>query len=257
MNGQTGTRIEYSEMLEFISKGAIEQVAVQENTVYARMAGSSIPKERFSAEAYDFVTLADADTFVDTCRRLAAAREGKDVSEVSELELGFTLTYLPAPQTPWIMELMPYIIMTFGLMIFWLFIMRQQGGGGGGKMMNFGHSTARIFHPDEARITFADVAGAVEEKEEMQELVEFLKNPRRFTKVGARIPKGVLLVGPPGTGKTLLAKAVAGEAGVPFMSISGSDFVEMFVGVGASRVRDTFDQAKKHAPCIVFIDKID
>ena len=152
--------------------------------------------------------------------------------------------------------MLPYIIMTVGLMAFWMMMMRQQGGGGG-KMMTFGHSPARVFEPDGNRVTFADVAGAVEEKEEMQELVEFLKNPRRFTAVGARIPKGVLLVGPPGTGKTLLAKAVAGEAGVPFMSISGSDFVEMFVGVGASRVRDLFDQAKKHAPCIVFIDEID
>ena len=257
MSTQTGARIEYSELLEHIREGAIEQIAVQEDIVFARMVGSSIPQERFSAEMYDFMTLADSDTFVDACRQLAAAREGKAPGEISDLELGFQLSYLPAPTTPWIVDMMPYIIMTFGLMIFWLFIMRQQGGGGGGKMKNFGHSTARIFQPDEGKITFADVAGAVEEKEEMQELVEFLKNPRRFTKVGARIPKGVLLVGPPGTGKTLLAKAVAGEAGVPFMSISGSDFVEMFVGVGASRVRDTFDQAKKHAPCIVFIDEID
>ena len=256
MNQQIGARIEYSEMLSHVQKGAIEQVAIQEDTIYARMAGSRIPEDAFSSEAYDFVALGNADTFVDTCRQLAAARENKAVSEVSELDLGFDLMYLPRPETPWILDMMPYIIMTLGLMIFWMFIMRQQGGGGG-KMMNFGHSTARIFQPDEGRITFADVAGAVEEKEEMQELVEFLKNPRRFTKVGARIPKGVLLVGPPGTGKTMLAKAVAGEAGVPFMSISGSDFVEMFVGVGASRVRDTFDQAKKHAPCIVFIDEID
>jgi len=254
--GNRGVRIEYSEMLTHIQKGAIEQVAVQHDTIYARIAGSSIPEEAFSEEAYDFVALGNADTFVDTCRQLAAAREGRALSEISELDLGFDLIYLPEPATPWILEMMPYIIMTFGLMLFWMFIMRQQGGGGG-KMMNFGHSTARIFEPDGNKITFADVAGAVEEKEEMQELVEFLKNPRRFTKVGARIPKGVLLVGPPGTGKTLLAKAVAGEAGVPFMSISGSDFVEMFVGVGASRVRDTFDQAKKHAPCIVFIDEID
>ncbi len=254
MSSQTGIRIEYSELLSHIEQGVIEQVAVQENNVYARMSGSRIPKEAFSAEAYDYVAYADGDTFVDTCRQLAARRTGEPAENITELDLGFELTYLPEPGTPWFLEMLPYLLMTFAMMLFWMMMMRQQGGG---KMMNFGHSTARVFEPDGNRITFADVAGAVEEKEEMQELVEFLKNPRRFTRVGARIPKGVLLVGPPGTGKTLLAKAVAGEAGVPFMSISGSDFVEMFVGVGASRVRDTFDQAKKHAPCIVFIDEID
>ena len=253
--GHHGTTIEYSKMLEYIEQGTIAQVAIQSDTVYARMAGSSIPEDQFSESAYDFTTLASGDTFVDTCRRLAARKAGVAVDEISELDLGFELIYLPQPETPWLLDILPYLIMTGMLMFFWMFMMRQQGGGG--KMMSFGHSTARVFEPDKNRITFEDVAGAVEEKEEMQELVEFLKNPRRFTKVGARIPKGVLLVGPPGTGKTLLAKAVAGEAGVPFMSISGSDFVEMFVGVGASRVRDTFDQAKKHAPCIVFIDEID
>ena len=256
MTGYHGVHIDYSELLEHIEKGEIAQVAVQQDTVYARSVGSRIPEESFSAEAYDYVAQASADTFVDTCRQLAARREGVSPQEITEMELGFELDYLPVPETPWILEILPYIVMTAMLMLFWMLIMRQQGGGGG-KMMNFGHSNARVFEPDGNRITFADVAGAVEEKEEMQELVEFLKNPRRFTKVGARIPKGVLLVGPPGTGKTLLAKAVAGEAGVPFMSISGSDFVEMFVGVGASRVRDLFDQAKKHAPCIVFIDEID
>ena len=252
---RSGTRIEYGKLLEYIENGAIAQVALEEDTVYARMSASTIPEEQFSKNAYDFVALADRDTFVNSCRQVAARRDGVEVSAVTDLDLGFELIYLPDPEPPIILEILPYIVMTGALMIFWMFMMRQQGGGG--KMMNFGHSTARVFEPDGNRITFADVAGAVEEKEEMQELVEFLKNPRRFTKVGARIPKGVLLVGPPGTGKTLLAKAVAGEAGVPFMSISGSDFVEMFVGVGASRVRDTFDQAKKHAPCIVFIDEID
>jgi len=255
MNPQQGSSIKYSELLGYIEQGVISHVAVQRDTVYARMSDSAIPEKAFSAEAYDFVADADGDTFVSACRQLAASRDGVTADEVSDLELGFELSYLPEPETPWILDILPYIVMTGALMFFWMFMMRQQGGGG--KMMNFGHSTARVFDPDQTRITFADVAGAVEEKEEMQELVEFLKNPRRFTKVGARIPKGVLLVGPPGTGKTLLAKAVAGEAGVPFMSISGSDFVEMFVGVGASRVRDTFDQAKKHAPCIVFIDEID
>ena len=256
MSGEKGKKIEYSEMLASIEKGEIAQVALQEDVVYARLAQSTIPEARFSPEAYDYAAHVSADTFVDACRRLAAKREGVSADEITDLELGIEVIYLPEPETPWLLELMPYIAMTLIMMLFWMFMMRQQGGGGG-KMMNFGHSTARIFTPDEGRVTFADVAGAIEEKEEMQELVEFLRNPRRFTKVGARIPKGVLLVGPPGTGKTLLAKAVAGEAGVPFMSISGSDFVEMFVGVGASRVRDTFDQAKKHAPCIVFIDEID
>ena len=255
MNPNRGSRIEYSEMLTYIEQGVISHVAVEQDTVYARMSESRIPADMFSTEAYDFVANVNGDTFVDACRQLASRRDGVAASEISDLELGFVLSYLPEPETPWILDILPYIVMTGALMLFWMFMMRQQGGGG--KMMNFGHSTARVFEPDGNRITFADVAGAVEEKEEMQELVEFLKNPRRFTKVGARIPKGVLLVGPPGTGKTLLAKAVAGEAGVPFMSISGSDFVEMFVGVGASRVRDTFDQAKKHAPCIVFIDEID
>ena len=128
------------------------------------------------------------------------------------------------------------------------------GGGGGGKVMNFGKSRAKMTTPDEKSKTFKDVAGLVEEKEQLEEIVDFLKDPRKYTQLGARIPKGLIMVGPPGTGKTLLAKAVAGEAGVPFFSISGSDFVEMFVGVGASRVRDLFEEAKKNAPCIVFID---
>ena len=250
-----GKEIEYGKLLEYIEDGVIAQAALEEDTVYVRLATSTISREMFSKDAYDFTALADRETFVQSCRQLAARKAGTSVEEITDLDLGFELIYLPDPGTPLILEILPYIVMTGALMLFWMFIMRQQGGGG--KMMNFGHSTARVFQPDEGRITFADVAGAVEEKEEMQELVEFLRNPRRFTKVGARIPKGVLLVGPPGTGKTMLAKAVAGEAGVPFMSISGSDFVEMFVGVGASRVRDTFDQAKKHAPCIVFIDEID
>ncbi|MFR5796997.1 MAG: AAA family ATPase, partial [Christensenellales bacterium] len=217
------------------------------------MKASSIPLSAFSNAAYDFSAVISRDTFVETCRQLAARKAGKPLEDITEIDLGFDLIYLPQPATPWLLDMLPYIIMTVGLMAFWLMMMRQQGGGGG-KMMTFGHSPARVFEPDGNRITFADVAGAVEEKEEMQELVEFLKNPRRFTAVGARFPRACCCR-PPGTGKTLLAKAVAGEAGVPFMSISGSDFVEMFVGVGASRVRDLFDQAKKHAPCIVFIDK--
>ena len=149
------------------------------------------------------------------------------------------------------------VVLPIGVVIFFMVIMMRQNGGGGGKMMDFGKSRAKLANPNAKKVTFNDVAGLIEEKEELEEVVEFLKNPGRFIKIGARIPKGVLLVGPPGTGKTLLAKAVAGEANVPFFSISGSDFVEMFVGVGAARVRDLFAEAKKHSPCIVFIDEID
>ena len=149
------------------------------------------------------------------------------------------------------------VVLPIGVVVFFMVMMMRQNGGGGGKMMDFGKSRAKLANPNAKKVTFADVAGLDEEKEELEEVVEFLKNPGRFIKIGARIPKGVLLVGPPGTGKTLLAKAVAGEANVPFFSISGSDFVEMFVGVGAARVRDLFSEAKKHSPCIVFIDEID
>ncbi len=161
--------------------------------------------------------------------------------------------------TPWFLTILPYIIGF--VLIFLLFTMMtghtQGGGGANAKMMNFGKSRAKVTAPDEKVKTFDDVAGLVEEKEQLGEIVDFLADPQKYTKLGARIPKGVIMVGPPGTGKTLLAKAVAGEAGVPFFSISGSDFVEMFVGVGASRVRDLFEDAKKNAPCIVFIDEID
>ena len=149
------------------------------------------------------------------------------------------------------------VVLPIGVVIFFMVMMMRQNGGGGGKMMDFGKSRAKLANPNGKKVTFNDVAGLTEEKEELEEVVEFLKNPGRFIKIGARIPKGDLLVGPPGTGKTLLAKAVAGEAGVPFFTISGSDFVEMFVGVGAARVRDLFAEAKKHSPCIVFIDEID
>lgn len=161
-------------------------------------------------------------------------------------------------RTPWYLEVLPYIIgVVLILLLFSMMTSNANGGGGGGKMMNFGKSRARLTMPDDKVKTFQDVAGLVEEKEQLEEIVDFLSAPGKYTKLGARIPKGVIMVGPPGTGKTLLAKAVAGEAGVPFFSISGSDFVEMFVGVGASRVRDLFAEAKKNAPCIVFIDEID
>lgn len=157
---------------------------------------------------------------------------------------------------PWWAQFLPYVILIVLLIAFWCFMMNKQSGGGAGPMQ-FGKARAKLAQDDKRKVTFNDVAGADEEKAELQEIVEFLKNPQKFVQIGARIPKGVLLVGPPGTGKTLIARAVAGEAGVPFLSISGSDFVELYVGVGASRVRDLFDQAKKIAPAIIFIDEID
>ena len=167
----------------------------------------------------------------------------------------FKRNYLPAKEPSLLATLLPTLLLLGGMALLWIFMMRQAGGGGG-KMNTFGKAKPKPVE-DGRRVTFADVAGADEEKEELVEVVDFLKNPKKFNALGARIPKGVLLMGPPGTGKTLLARAVAGEAGVPFYSISGSDFVEMFVGVGASRVRDLFDQAKKTSPSIVFIDEID
>lgn len=168
--------------------------------------------------------------------------------------------YKKSSDNSWILSLLPNIILLVALIAFYIYIMRKMSGGLGGdvsKQMGFGKTKIKNMNEEKHRATFEDVAGADEEKEELEEIVEFLKEPKKFNELGARIPKGVLLVGPPGTGKTLLARAVAGEAGVPFFSMSGSDFVEMFVGVGASRVRDLFDQAKKNSPCIIFIDEID
>ena len=165
------------------------------------------------------------------------------------------VTNEPPHTTPWYISLLPTLIMIAVLVVFWYMIMNQQGGGG--KAMQFGRSKAKLQKDSDIKIRFSDVAGLDEEKEELEEIVDFLRHPRRFNSLGARIPKGVLLVGPPGTGKTYVSKATAGEAGVPFFTISGSEFVEMFVGVGASRVRDLFEQAKKNSPCIVFIDEID
>lgn len=188
-----------------------------------------------------------------------------DVKEVEELlrEKDISPLVSDVPRENTLLASLIPTLLTCGLVLF-LFVMmtRQMAGGGGGgntnsKMLNFGRSRAQMSKPDDMKVTFQNVAGLQEEKEDLEEVVDFLKAPQKYTKVGARIPKGVLLVGPPGTGKTLLAKAVAGEAGVPFFSISGSDFVEMFVGVGASRVRDLFEKAKDHAPCIIFIDEID
>ncbi len=181
---------------------------------------------------------------------------GEDIRK--QVEAGSLKFDIQPPVTaPWWVTILPTLILVVVFVIFWVFFLQQSQGGGGGKVMQFGKSKAKMINEGNKKYTFKDVAGADEEKEELEEIVEFLKMPKKFIELGARIPRGVLLVGPPGTGKTLLAKAVAGEAGVPFFSISGSDFVEMFVGVGASRVRDLFEQAKKNSPSIVFIDEID
>lgn len=181
-----------------------------------------------------------------------------DIKEYEENNKDMEYNLVRAADNSFLMSLLPTIIGIALLVAFWFFIMKRMSAGGlGGKEMNFGKAKIKDTNDEKRKTTFDDVAGADEEKEELEEIVEFLKNPDKFNALGARIPKGVLLVGPPGTGKTLLARAVAGEAGVPFFSISGSDFVEMFVGVGASRVRDLFEQAKKNSPCIIFIDEID
>ena len=228
--------VTYQEYSEEISAGEIARVDIYQN--------SQVPTGRLE------LTLTDG-----TKQRLNVSDVTTAQAELADKKV---TSYLhDVEQTSVFMtSILPTVIMAI-VVIFLFMMMNRQAGGGGNKMMNFGKSRATMIMPDARRKTFKDVAGLQEEKEDLEELVDFLKEPQKYTKMGARIPKGVILVGPPGTGKTLLAKAVAGEAGVPFFSISGSDFVEMFVGVGASRVRDLFEDAKKNAPCIIFIDEID
>ena len=199
-------------------------------------------------------------TFKDSSTQVLAVNDVNDIEDYLRDQQFTSYIVEHPPEQSWIGTILPYLIIFAAMFIFFMIMTNQAAAnsGGGGKMMNFGKSRAKLMTDDPAkRVTFANVAGLKEEKEELEEIVDFLRAPKKYTRLGARIPKGVLLVGPPGTGKTLLAKAIAGEAGVPFFSISGSDFVEMFVGVGASRVRDLFEEAKKNAPCIVFIDEID
>jgi len=255
LNQTVSRRIEYPQLLEKIKNNEIGRVAVRNNALVGVYKTTIVRDEDFPDRNYDFETTIGED-FLETVRQIEANRQGVSLDQITVDKLSFDLEYRAPVVVPWWYDFLPYLIMLVIMAVIWFVMIRSQAGGGG-KVMNFGKSRARMQDPSKNRITFADVAGADEEKEELQEMVDFLKNPRNYTELGARIPKGVLLVGPPGTGKTLLAKAVAGEAGVPFFSISGSDFVEMFVGVGASRVRDLFDQAKKVAPAIVFIDEID
>ena len=250
-------RIEFSQLLTGIRENSIKAVAIRGNSLVGLYTESTTADADFPERGFDFeTTISSGADFTEQAIKIVANKEGKNPDDISVNDLPFTVQYRAPLVTPWYVEFIPFIIMVVVSMGLWYFLLARQGGGGG-KVMNFGKSRARMSDPNKNEVTFKDVAGAKEEKEELQEMVEFLKNPKAYTEMGARIPKGVLLVGPPGTGKTLLAKAVAGEAGAPFFSISGSDFVEMFVGVGASRVRDLFEQAKKNAPSIVFIDEID
>lgn len=248
-------RITYPQLLTMIEEGQVRSVAIRGTSLVGVTTTTTVADADFPDKNYDFETTIGAD-FIVTARQMQAAKLDKPLDEVSVKDLAFTIIYRQPLTTPWWYDLIPLAIslVLCGVM-FWL-IMRAQTGGNG-KVMNFGRSRARIHDPNKNKVTFADVAGAEEEKEELKEMVDFLRNPKAYIDMGARIPKGVLLIGPPGTGKTLLAKAVAGEAGVPFFSVSGSDFVEMYVGVGAARVRDLFDVAKKNQPCIIFIDEID
>ena len=255
MGTANGKRIEYPALLEMIKNDQVERVAIRNNQLVGLVKGTTIPANQFPDQRFDFETTI-GDDFIDTVRQLQAQKDGKSIDEISVSDLSFQIEYRAPVETPWWFDFLPFLLSVGLFMVLWYFMMRAQSGGNN-KVMNFGKSRARVADPSRNKVTFADVAGADEEKEELQEMVDFLRNPKNYLDMGARIPKGVLLVGPPGTGKTLLAKAVAGEANVPFFSISGSDFVEMFVGVGASRVRDLFDQAKKAAPSIVFIDEID
>jgi len=223
------TTASYSDFLSMVESGQIDEVVIQDQELQA----------------------------TDTAGRRFRVYAPQDSDLISILRLqGVRIQAEPPAQTPWYVTILVSWFPMIILIGVWIFFMRQMQSGGG-KAMSFGKSRARLMSDQQAKVTFEDVAGIDEAKEELQEIVEFLKDPKKFTRLGGRIPKGVLLTGPPGTGKTLLARAIAGEAGVPFFSISGSDFVEMFVGVGASRVRDLFVQGKKNAPCIIFIDEID
>lgn len=223
------TDITYSAFMKHVQQDEVKQVTIVDNVISGKL-----------KDGKDFSTVAPSDdSLIPTLR-------ARDIEIKAELP----------PQPPWWTTILSSLLPMLLIVGIW-FMLMQQSQGGGGRVMNFGKSRARRYDEDNIKITFKDVAGADEAKQELEEVVEFLKHPKKYNDLGAKIPKGVLLYGPPGTGKTLLAKAVAGEAGVPFFSISGSDFVEMFVGVGASRVRDLFEQAKKSAPCIAFIDEID
>ncbi len=279
----------YSDILGFFEDGQVESFSVDVGTGLLKMQVADEAIEAYNAAKKDKDSLKDNtnDSAEDTSKPLIGttkpAKDNKDDDGLTEVKYNLASVdmfyrdideyideynathdkpleydYIPAKDNSFILDLIPIILLVVVGIVFWVLIMKKMGGGGlGGKEFQFGKAKFKDTNDEKRKTTFEDVAGADEEKEELEEIVEFLKNPGKYNDLGAKIPKGVLLVGPPGTGKTLLARAVAGEAGVPFFSISGSDFVEMFVGVGASRVRDLFEHAKKHSPCIIFIDEID
>ena len=237
----------YSEVVQYFADDKVKTFEVERNSSSAKIKLTLNDNTVINHKIMDWQTFRD-DVWDYIKEHNEKAKSDKD-------KIVFNL--IPTADNSFWLEMIPTVLLVVALIAFWFFVMRKMGGGIGGREMNFGKAKFKNQADEKKKTTFADVAGADEEKEEREEIVEFLKNPKKFNTLGARIPKGVLLVGPPGTGKTLLAKAVGGEADVPFFSISGSDFVEMFVGVGASRVRDLFDTAKKNSPCIVFIDEID
>ena len=242
-SNQPTQEINYNQFLEALNAGEISEVTIQPDAQVYEVTGR----------------MADYDEGESFVTNIPIENEAlvTQIDEVATAQDGVTVEFLKAPQTSGWVQFFTGIIPFIIIFILFFFLLNQSQGGGGGRVMNFGKSKAKLYDDQKQKVRFDDVAGADEEKQELVEVVDFLKDPRRFGEIGARIPKGILLVGPPGTGKTLLARAVAGEAGTPFFSISGSDFVEMFVGVGASRVRDLFENAKKNAPCIIFIDEID
>ena len=235
--------ISYAEVVQLFEQEKVKSFTVQDTTLTLKLREAVDGKTELRKELYDF------DLFYDDLNDLVVEQKAAGILEDYNYSANHSPNYLAIA--------LPYVIAVAGLFAIWYFFSMRASGGGNDRMTKFGNATFRHGSESARKTTFADVAGADEEKEELAEIVDFLRDPQRFVELGARIPKGVLLVGPPGTGKTLLARAVAGEAGVEFLSISGSDFVEMYVGVGASRVRDLFEQAKKAAPCIIFIDEID
>ena len=235
--------ISYAEVVQLFEQEKVKSFTVQDTTLTLKLREAVDGKTELRKELYDF------DLFYDDLNDLVVEQKAAGILEDYNYSANHSPNYLAIA--------LPYVIAVAGLFAIWYFFSMRASGGGNDRMAKFGNATFRHGSESARKTTFADVAGADEEKEELAEIVDFLRDPQRFIELGARIPKGVLLVGPPGTGKTLLARAVAGEAGVEFLSISGSDFVEMYVGVGASRVRDLFEQAKKAAPCIIFIDEID